>query len=558
MVFFKKSTALCYVAAYCAFSLGVSNYIEEISCPCKLNDDTRSLKSAPSQEHLLCIEDTEAAKSFFASLTPSSLNLNYRLLQDDFNDAEISATASSKYNSRDCDVLMKIVSRDNVVHSRNGRCPGVCKSIPFVLVPSYFLDAVLNSRSSSFQMCSMNLTSSHEKGMPSNSQITLGRALSSIATRRLQECQENKDPLVGSWDYVSSNPTKTNIVPSINRADHSHDHELKLHRTPRRIVYGVIIWVTFASKRQTAYNQPAVLRLQKRNITDSDRIVGWVATDDLYSCGAGRRRCSINNDNMTNVLSNPGSVCAHRRPLRAIAHVIKLFDPDFLLVADDSTYVNMKMLLHGTLLSSYILQQMRVEPIVIGDMRISEVTGRGIYSGEGGYLLGKAVLGNLSSRVIHARTIADGGVFVVGSQIEALSVLDEALEMVEEYCDKCAQVRPPVMTTATNDQSRQFITADIEVRVVELCVNLMAGMGTCYHSDHSLTRCLAHAVYADTISAGCGGFNITSSDGSALSVVMCSDAAECDLSKSLTCHKYMTDPRSINNPPISIHQIEVK
>jgi hypothetical protein len=556
MVSFKKFTALHYVAAYCAISVGMSNYMEEIACPCKLNDDTRSLKSAPNQEHLLCIEDTEAAKSFFVSLKPSSLNLNYRLLQDDFNDAEIGATASSKYNSRDCDVLMKIVSRDKAVHSKNIRCPGVCKSIPFVLVPSYFLDAVLNSRSSSFQMCSMNLTSSHEKEMLSNSQISLGRVLSSIAMRRLQECQENKDPLAGSWEYVPNNATRAIIAPSKNRADRSHHHELQLHQNPRRIVYGVVIWVTFTSKRQTANYQPAVLRLQKRNITDSDRIVGWIATEDLYSCGAGRRRWSINNDNMTNVLSNPGSVCAHRRPLRAIAHVIKLFDPDFLLVADDSTYVNMKMLSHGTLLSSYILQQMRIRPIVIGDMRISEVTGRGIYSGEGGYLMGKAVLGNLSSRVIHARTIADGGVFVIGSQLEPFSVLDEALEMAQEYCDKCAQVRPPV-ATAANDQSRQYVTADIEVRVVDLCVNLMAGMGTCYNSDHSLTRCLAHAVYADTMSAGCSGLNITSSDGSTLSVVMFSDAARCDLSKSLTCHKYMTDPRNINNPPIPI-LVEVK
>ena len=556
MVSFRKSTAPYYVAAFMALSLGVANYIEDITCPCSLNDDTLSLKSASNQEHLLCIEDTDAAKSFFASLTPSSLNLNYRLLQDDFNDAEIGATASSKYNSRDCDVLMKIVSRDNVVHSKNERCPGVCKSIPFVLVPSYFLAAVLNSRSSSFQMCSLNLTTSHEMGMPPNSKLTLGRVLSSIAMRRLQECQENKDPLVGSWDYVSSNATQTHFVPSINLTVLSHDLDLRLYEKARRTVYGVIIWATTASKRQLAHNQAAALRLQKRSSTDSDRIVGWIATEDVYPCGAGRRHCSINNDNMSNVLPFPELVCAHRLPLRAIAHVTKLFDADFLLVADDSTHVNVKMLSHGTVLSSYILQQMRVSPIVIGDMRRSLLRAEGIYSGDGGYLMGRAVLSNLSSHVIQARTIADGGVFLVGSQIEPLSVLDEALDFVEEYCDKCALVRPPVMASAGNDQSKHYVTADIEVRVVDLCVSMMAGMGTCYHSDHSVTRCLAHAIYADTLSAGCDGLNITSSDGSALSLVMCSDADHCDMSKSLTCHKYATDPRNINYPPILIHETE--
>lgn len=559
MAFFKVSTALYYVAAYNVFSLGVSNYIEETTCPCNLNDDTLPLKSAPNQEHLLCIDDTEAARSFFASFTQRSLNLNYRLLQDDFNGAEIGATASLKYNSRDCDVLMKIVSRDNMVHPKNERCPGVCKSIPFVLVPSYFLVAVSDSRSSSFQMCSLNLTSSHEKGTPSDSEITIGKVLSSIAMRRLQECQENKDPLVGSWDYVPSNATEANNSAGLSRADNSQDSESRLYQDTRRTVYGVVIWITSASKRQIAFTQAAALRLQKRSDADSNRIVGWIATEDVYSCGAGRRRCSIHNDSRSNVVSTPEIVCTHRRPLRAIAHVIRLFDADFLLVADDSTYVNMRMLSHGTLLSSYILEQMRVRPIVIGDMRRNEVTAEVAYLGEGGYLMGKAVLRDLSSRVIHARTIADGGVFLVGSQIEPLSVLDEALEIVEKFCDgECARVRPPYMATAANDHNKHYLTADIKVRVVDLCVNMMAGMGTCYQSDHSMTRCLAHAVYADTVSAGCGGMNITSTNDSALPLVMCSDTSHCDLSKSLTCHKYSTDPRNINYPPILFHETEAE
>lgn len=558
MLLFTKPTAL-YVFANYLFCVGASNYLQENQCPCNSSADTFPLKSAPGLEHLLCIEDTEAAKSIFSLLTPKSLNLNYRLLEDDFNDAEIGATASAKYNSRDCDVLMKIVSRDTVVQSKNERCPGVCKTIPFVLVPSYFLVAVLNSRNSFFQMCSLNLTTTYEKGRMSNYHLTLGRVLSTIAMRRLQECEENKDPLVGSWDYVPSNSTEINFLSRMNHVYRSYEHHLQELQQPKRVVYGVIIWVASAFNRQMAYDQAAVLRSQKRNLIDSHRIVGWIATEDIYSCGSYRKRCipsysgindSMSNPSLLTTSPSPESICAHRRPLRALAHVMKLFDTDFLLVADDSTYVNMKMLSHGTLLSTYILQHMSVTRIAIGKQ---EEAMQGNYSGMGCYIMGRAVLEGLSSRVMQARTVSDSGVYHIGSQIEPLSLLDEALESVEVLCDSCAQVRPPVTVTAATNQSGQYVTADIEVRVIDICVNIMAGRGTCYHSEHSMTRCLAHAVYADTISPGCDGVTISLRAGSVLSMVMCEDAAPCDLSKALTCRKYVTNPRNPSFPPNVIH-----
>ena len=42
--------------------------------------------------------------------------------------------------------------------------------------------------------------------------------------------------------------------------------------------------------------------------------------------------------------------CAQNRPLRALAHILLLYDPIYILIADDDTYINIQMLLPGGLL----------------------------------------------------------------------------------------------------------------------------------------------------------------------------------------------------------------
>lgn len=48
-----------------------------------------------------------------------------------------------------------------------------------------------------------------------------------------------------------------------------------------------------------------------------------------------------------------GWVCAQRRPLRALSHVLLLYDPMYILLADDDTFVS-KDILFGSEFKNYV------------------------------------------------------------------------------------------------------------------------------------------------------------------------------------------------------------
>jgi hypothetical protein len=544
--------AILAALLYSSLAVFISSLPEEI-CPCKFSQDTSPKKPQRNERHLLCIADTDIAKTIFANLSPKALNLNYRLLRDEGDDDE-------GHNVYACDVLVKVVVRSQVTVSKNQRCPGVCRAIPFVLVPSYFFTAILESRSTSLAMCSLNVTTSYKGGVIYDVKKSLGEVLRTIAIRRLQECEENKNPSLGNWDYI---PLSRNDTPISARgpALRSFFRDLTHIQQTRRKVYGVVIWIGSNTRIRMVHDQAAVLRLQVKGIHDSKRIVGWAATEEVYSCIPGGKTCTlppnknyykgsmpmtVNHKSTTSL----GWVCAQRRPLRAMAHVLQLYDPDFLLVVDDDSFVNIKLLAYGTVLSSYILQTMSTQKIVLGDMRDTFITGRGFYYGGGGYLMGRSVLQSLESKVIESRAEGQTDKWLRRGQHSDLGVLTEALALSSKEsvrCAGCVKIRPPA-NDSTSRNLRPIIQADLSVRTIDLCVNMMAERGTCYHSDHAVTRCLAYAIYADTMTAGCKGIHVHSNGQKAL-ISMCYDNATCDLSRSLICHRRRADPVDPLRPP---------
>jgi hypothetical protein len=555
---FVKFLTLCL-----AFSLLFDDHstilaVKETTCPCTDPADAKPIKPEARDQHTLCIDDTAIARKLFAKLSQRSLNLNYRLLEDDFEDQEEITGSSEKFTATGCDVMMKIALSSAVPSAKNERCPGVCKAIPFVLVPSSFISSVLNSTPSHFPLCTGNVATKFDDLKKSDGHISLGLVLRAIAIRRLQECEENKNPLNGTWDYV---PSITNNLTNVTNAIIRHpENNLVLILEPKRAVYGVIVWIASLTRLKLAQTQASVLRLQDRAFDDSKRIVGWVATEDVYPCYVWNKYCvpqgttlqmahyvkhmprTINHMRST----AQGWTCAQRRPLRAVAHVTRLYDPDFLLLVDDDTFVNLKILQYGSVLSDYILSTMRMTQVVMGDMRTIMTTTKGFYYGGGGYLMGRSVLGNLSSTVITGRAAEDADSIRSAEQIKKLSVLREAKENSQRHCPNCVNVRKLKGLNST----LKYETADLQLRVVDLCVNMMANPGTCYHSDHSMTRCLAHAIYADTMSAGCKGMVINGNGGKTFNVSMCYDEAGCDALQSLTCHRHMADPTNPALPPL--------
>jgi hypothetical protein len=65
---------------------------------------------------------------------------------------------------------------------------------------------------------------------------------------------------------------------------------------------------------------------------------------------------------------NTGWGCAQRRPLRALAHATLLFDTDFVLLVDDDSYINIKLLLHEGIFSGIIMSELRNSPLVLGQL----------------------------------------------------------------------------------------------------------------------------------------------------------------------------------------------
>lgn len=539
-------TSVFWIVAVCLVSNVWTTGV--YTCPCELSPDTHPRKPKLHQQHLLCIEDTVIARQLFFSLSPRSLNLNYRHMNDDLTENEEGSDSSTTHNLDSCDVLLKVAMKTRVIPLKTERCPGSCKKIPFVLLPSYFMVSLLNSTSSIFQMCSMSYTLGDRKMEVSDKHLHIGQVLRAISVRRLQECEENKNPLVGNWDYVEENSMKHSNTEynGTNSRLHSVPQSANLQMTTRT-VHGVVIWVGSLRRSQMIQSQMSVLRLQGEGIADYQRVVGWAASEEVYQCGPGLASCdssvsSVYMEHMPSTVINQrstteGWACAQRRPLRAMAHVIKLYSADFLLVVDDDSYVNMKLLSYGSVLSSHILHTMNKSPLVYGDLRTGVITARGFFFGGGGYLIGRAVVDLLVSHEIIGLRSDVLHPMLHSHQLGALGVLNETLNNREDRCKNCAHVQ---RIFPINSTDAVYKRASLDIRVVDLCVNMMAQSGTCYHSDHSISRCLAHAIYADLSNAGCDAVSF-SSEGRNGSISMCFNGDHCDRATALVCHRHVAD-----------------
>ena len=89
------------------------------------------------------------------------------------------------------------------------------------------------------------------------------------------------------------------------------------------------------------------------------------------------------------------------RPLRALAHVLLLFDPSFLVLLDDDTFLNLPLLLSSALMKTFIVGDMQHQPVVIGElMDKGKVSERGFLVGGAGYIFNRALLNLLVAREV--------------------------------------------------------------------------------------------------------------------------------------------------------------
>jgi len=200
------------------------------------------------------------------------------------------------------------------------------------------------------------------------------------------------------------------------------------------------------------------------------------------------------------ITSGAGWGCAQRRQLRALSHVLLLYDPKlFILVVDDDTFVNTGLLYeynHG-MVWKYIKNQMHRE--VLGDVWNINHNNSFIFGGAG-FLIGRDIIKRLQSMDIYG-PIKYSDSFRNPFQMNDLSIL----KLAYEGRGSCDESDPSCVKIITNNGSYTSLNsiATSRLRLIDICRNLLSSENTCYHSDHALSICLIHGAYADVVHAIC-------------------------------------------------------
>ena len=315
-------------------------------------------------------------------------------------------------------------------------------------------------------------------------------------------------------------------------------------------------------------------------------MIGWQADDSLYPCRVGSHTCEgghLGNKKyryLPNSAMNamgPGWACAQRRPLRALAHVLWLYDPVFIVLVDDDTYVNYPLLVKrfGATLDTIMGSQ----PIVLGELMgrtgaQGHVSKGGFAVGGSGYILGKEALLRLHSYELawlygaglpkyvtsintnkyeNTSDIANEDTQRSFDQMKSLSVLGEAYNLISQpSTEPCAQserecIGPlvPMRRRHAHVKSgtRTIFPAWASVvpskrRLVDICVSMMSGEHTCQHSDHVMGRCLLYGAHAAFINVACHSKIPLEEVPQSVPLGMCFMSQQCDIRSHITCHRY--------------------
>ena len=356
--------------------------------------------------------------------------------------------------------------------------------------------------------------------------ISMGLVLKAMVQRRFEECNEQH-----LWS-PGTVPTPTTPKP-----------------IPSRAVHGLILWIGSRTRYELLRSQIEILRNQSSDPTV--RIMGWLASEDQYSCRVGSSLCyDANNLNayfplMPSTRMNVASAgwsCAQRRMLRALQHTLLLFDPQFVVVADDDTYVNINMLNPGGSLDSYIRTELVSSNRVLGSLTLGKkITNKGFYWGGAGYMFGRATIDILNGFVLSGPKTAFDSIRDEG-KTRYLSLLKQTYEQSEKACKSCLTLRDEAKLTSEDGGPMVLdvvgAQGNVTARVIEICTNLMSQEHTCFHSDHAMTRCLLHGANGWPEHSACGGTRIGAAQ---VNVGMCMGTDYCGPDQ-LTCHRFYPHP----------------
>ena len=309
-------------------------------------------------------------------------------------------------------------------------CPGQCQPIPTLNVPSEILLAprIIAEHRNFMITCSLsvdNVFRQQVKQHPGseNLDVDLFFLLKEAVRRVLLECNERAIlPTEVVPNHVSKADTRRSkdLSAAPNAPDVTNESRvssaagsgaMSSARVVRRKLLSVVIWVGNADNVELIHQQSQVLH--KVPFGGVDGVVAWAATDALYGCPEGSTTCPRGGNSrfqpflpQSNIRYMPmGWNCAQRRPLRALSHVLMLFDPQFIVLLDDDTFFNYDLLMDKY--SSFLLGEMRRRPLYMGEFQgrtglEGHLSTEGMFVGGSGYILGHKVLSVLYRKEIHA------------------------------------------------------------------------------------------------------------------------------------------------------------
>jgi hypothetical protein len=443
-------------------------------CPCRSTRHEQRDQGVIQQARNICFINNTAYQSISPHISVYTVITSYFNLK-----------SSSKI---DCDLIIEVIHAQPLDQACGHKyiCPESCLPKPFTTVPiNWLLEKSWRNDPSIASSIAVTCSMSMSELLQQSNTSSIDEWIQIIANRRIMECHESE-----YWPA-----TMTIAQPS------------------RRKIYGLIIWVGSRSRLEMAIAQIQILKHQYR-FPSEDRIVGWIASEEQYPCRPQSTRCPpplASDANLTMLLKASeineesfGWSCAQRRPLRSLAHTLHLYDPSFIFLIDDDTYVNATFFEPTSRLNQAIKSYLASQTVVLGFLETKHrltggrITKRGILYGGRGYLLGKAVLNSLQShQILGPRVYEDA--FRDPMMMRHLSILRQAHQLAASHCDSsCLQLMTPDGSWIDYGSVGKFA-----VRLVDVCMNLLSDEHTCYHSDHAMTRCLAHAVYASMIHIGC-------------------------------------------------------
>ncbi len=486
--------------------LSLSKWAVSGKCPCdfapveyNLTADTLCISIEDSREDV-------SKEGSGLSLSLSALSALYGLKSLVLKDQQ----PPLSYHS--CGLYLRIVSAD--VYKAENRfsniniCPGRCNmnetvygshvSAPEMLLPSALVNASIVNTAMIRQYthtltCSLSLNQYlRGKGLPTldtaHAVVSLTDVLLETYWRRLFECNEQK-----VWPSASRGHGEYQQVLKRDKARLLGNKREKKSKNrhagysvksgggtiSRRKVQSVILWVGSTATLPLMRLQSQMLYGQARE--GSGAVIAWLADDSMYGCRRGstpnymgrvgnRQYHYLPTSDV--VQMGEGWACAQRRPLRALAHVLLLYDPHFLVLVDDDTLVNYPLLVHryrkyiyphsntvNTLGSDRSMNTETDKAYVLGEFRGREgdwghISRKGFFIGGSGYILNRAAIKRLVSKEVFTldnmglhrgdggTTLAEGlernvsDAFRSTYQIERLSVFADLVQHAEEYCPK--------------------------------------------------------------------------------------------------------------------------